>query len=78
MMRICFVCYYLVFWVFPYFMEGHILKKCPESGLKMSDYPIEYSNHAKFTGMYYSIHIQSRTQSSLNSFPLEVSMCNFC
>ncbi|ODM89669.1 Zinc finger CCHC domain-containing protein 4 [Orchesella cincta] len=39
-----------IFWIFPYFMEGHILSRCPSSGLKMSDFHVEYRNHAKYSG----------------------------
>jgi len=35
------------FWIFPYFMEGHILSKCC-SQFQMSDYQINYVNHKKF------------------------------
>jgi len=38
-----------VVWIFPYFMEGHILSSCPaQCRLRMSDYVITYSNHPKF------------------------------
>ncbi|ODM96121.1 Zinc finger CCHC domain-containing protein 4, partial [Orchesella cincta] len=39
-----------IFWIFPYFMEGHILSRCPSSGLEMSDFHVEYRNHAKYSG----------------------------
>ncbi|ODM87773.1 Zinc finger CCHC domain-containing protein 4 [Orchesella cincta] len=39
-----------IFWIFPYFMEGHILSSCPSSGLEMSDFHVEYRNHAKYSG----------------------------
>lgn len=40
---------FLVFWIFPYFNEGHILK-CSGSKLAMSDFHVEYRNHAKYNG----------------------------
>lgn len=36
-----------VFWVFPYFMEPHLLNSLPE--LVMLDYKVDYDNHPLFT-----------------------------
>ena len=38
--------YVLVFWIAPYFLEGHIKKA--NASLQMSDYQVNYSNHASF------------------------------
>lgn len=35
-----------IIWVFPYFLEGRILKNFPD--MKMMDYKVEYVNHKKF------------------------------
>ncbi|CAL8139597.1 unnamed protein product [Orchesella dallaii] len=31
-------------------MEGHILSRCPNSSLEMSDFHVEYRNHTKYSG----------------------------
>lgn len=36
-----------VFWIFPYFMETHILNSLPD--FVMLDYKVDYENHPLFT-----------------------------
>jgi len=40
----------LVFWIFPYFMEGHILRNTEGVTFRMSDFKVTYRNHKKFSG----------------------------
>ncbi|XP_035710798.1 rRNA N6-adenosine-methyltransferase ZCCHC4 isoform X2 [Folsomia candida] len=73
-----------VLWIFPYFMEGHILNKCPDSNLKMSDYKVLYKNHPKFkegsgNGKSSPVRIFTTIPLSLMKLPPDLyRYCDIC